>query len=154
MLPIEWIEKIFKVLTVRYGREFLDRWNGIPLDAVKRDWAECLAGFETHGEAIGFALENLPEGKPPTSHEFRSICRKAPAAQPLRLDSPNPTAEVVRRHLAQQAAIKAQVSKAPSVRSKEWAHRILRRAEAGENLSHYVLSSAKQALRMTTSQSV
>lgn len=77
-LPNAWIDKIFERLALTYGRDFLGRWEGIDLDAVKDDWADKLAGFEHFGGgAIAYALDHLPE-RAPTVIEFAAIARKGP----------------------------------------------------------------------------
>ena len=59
-LPAAWTDKIFKKMTLAYGRDFLARWEGIDLNDVKSDWSHELAGFADHPEAIAYALANLP----------------------------------------------------------------------------------------------
>ena len=77
-LPIEWIEKIFKKLTVTYGRDFLGRYEGIPIADIKTDSSHELGGFQAHPEAIRHALQNLNPSKPPTVYEFRKcLCKRA-----------------------------------------------------------------------------
>jgi hypothetical protein len=146
MLPIEWIEKIFQRLTLVYGRDFLDRWKGIPLADVKADWANTLTGFHAQPECIAFALTSLPEGKAPTALEFRAICRKAPQPQHQALAAPavNP------------AVVQAQLAKASNLRqlqrpgSKDWARRLLDQHSAGQPVRPYALREAKKALHIAS----
>ena len=65
-LPLAWVEKVFRKLTVVYGRDFMARWEGQEINDVIEDWAEELAGFVNWPEAIAWALKNLPDSKPPT----------------------------------------------------------------------------------------
>lgn len=88
MLPIHWIDRIFQKLAIAYGRDFMHKWEGIPEDEVKDDWAHTLAGFQERPEAIVHALQNLPDGKPPTAMEFRALCRTAPRAERPALPEP------------------------------------------------------------------
>jgi len=44
-LPEAWVDSLFARLAARYGAAWLRMWDGIPLDAVKADWAAELAGF-------------------------------------------------------------------------------------------------------------
>lgn len=88
MLPIRWIDKIFQKLAIAYGRDFMHKWEGIPEDEVKEDWAHTLSGFADHPEAIFYALHNLPDGKPPTAMEFRALCRNAPRENKVALPEP------------------------------------------------------------------
>lgn len=88
MLPIHWIDRIFQKLAIAYGRDFLRKWEGIPEDEVKEDWAHTLAGFQERPEAIMHALQNLPDDKPPTAMEFRALCRTAPRTERPSLPEP------------------------------------------------------------------
>lgn len=90
-LPLAWVEKIFRKLTLTYGRDFIARWEGQEINDVIEDWAEELSGFVNWPEAIAWALKALPEGKPPTVIEFRALCFKAP--KPERLALPEPAAD-------------------------------------------------------------
>lgn len=85
MLPTKWIDEIFRRLSVRYGREFSLKYENLDPEAVKRDWAEYLAGFEGRPDAIEYALKNLPESKSPNVAEFATICRRAPIKSELAL---------------------------------------------------------------------
>lgn len=73
-LPDAWVDRIFDKLTLVYGHQFLSRWDGLPLDPVKADWAHELRGFAQNPPAIAYALEHLPPAKPPTVLEFRALC--------------------------------------------------------------------------------
>lgn len=90
MLPMKWVEQIFNRLTVCYGRDFINRYEGADLQDVKDDWAHTLGGFVNHAEAIAYGLKNLPDGKPPTAFEFRAICRRAPAPARPAIEAPKP----------------------------------------------------------------
>jgi hypothetical protein len=65
--------------------------------AVRTDWAETLGGFS--GADIAYAMENLPDDRPPTVGQFRALCRRAPAPMLPRLDAPVtlPSPEVAER---------------------------------------------------------
>lgn len=84
-LPRSWVDRLFEKLTLVYGRDFLDRWRDLDMDAVKADWAHELAGFKDHPEMLQYALQHLPAGFPPTVLQFREIARKCPPPkfQPL-----------------------------------------------------------------------
>lgn len=88
-LPSAWVDKIFKKLTLTYGRDFLARWEGVEISAVKADWGYELRGYSKFPEAIAYALENLPEGKPPTVVEFRAMCFKRPDTSMPALPAPD-----------------------------------------------------------------
>lgn len=88
-LPAAWIDALFARLTVRYGAAFMRQYEGIPLDAVKSDWAAVLGGFD--GEDIKHALGSLPADWPPTVMQFRALCNNRPRQdEPLRIDGPPP----------------------------------------------------------------
>lgn len=105
-LPQPWVEKIFQKLSLVYGRDFLGRWDGIPLEEVKADWAHELSGYQQSPSAISYALQNLPP-KPPTVLEFLAICRRAPASNTPALEAPSATytPEVARKALAEARAL-------------------------------------------------
>lgn len=103
-LPENWTDKIFQKLTLAYGRDFTGRWEGIPLDEVKADWAHELAGYQQSPHAISYALQNLP-AKPPTVYEFRSICQRATAMPAPQLDAPRANPEIVRKSIDEARAL-------------------------------------------------
>ena len=105
-MPSSWVDKIFQKLTLTYGRDFLGRWEGIPLEEVKADWAHELDGYEKAPHAIHHALTNLPI-RAPTVLEFRALCQKAPTQSLPRLDKPSQTftPEVARKYLAEARAL-------------------------------------------------
>jgi hypothetical protein len=128
-LPIEWVEKIFKKLSVTYGRDFLGRYEGIPLNDVKSDWAHELSGFEVHPESIKHALQNLSPSKAPTVYEFRNVCSAAPKMAMLELLRPPQDPSIV-------AAIVSGIKSKPVMNGmKDWAYRLKARHEAGEKLN-------------------
>lgn len=84
--PESLVDRLFQKLALMYGKHWLDMWAGMPLDAVKSDWAAALYGFD--GETIRLAIEHLKtEGKtfPPTQPEFVSLCRQFVRRGPHRL---------------------------------------------------------------------
>ncbi len=145
-LPDKWIEKIFHKLTVAYGRDFLGRWEGIPLADVKADWAECLAGFVANPGAISYALDHLPDSKPPTALDFRTICIRAPSVNAPRLEAPKANPERVSEAFGQLAKAREAVSAGMAVDHKAWAKRNIANAEAGLFVNVGPLRMSKQAL--------
>lgn len=143
-LPLPWVEKVFRKLTMTYGRDFAARWEGLDENDVIADWAEELAGFINHPDALSYALKNLPAGKPPTVIEFRDIARKAPPPVLAALTN-NPTIDPVAvKQLADQA--KAIVSKPLLHDAKQWARDILARHAAGDKLPPINVQFARKAL--------
>jgi hypothetical protein len=128
-LPVPWVERIFDKLTVRYGRDFIGRWEGVNITAVKQDWADELARFQQNPDAIRYGLDNLPIGKPPTVAEFAAICNGRPEAVPRAL--PSPKADPERVAQAIQGVRKAISQSEP----KSWAWRLKAREDSGEKLT-------------------
>lgn len=129
-LPTAWVEKIFRKLTLTYGRDFTARWEGLETADVIEDWAEELSGFAQWPEAIGWALQNMPTGKPPTVLEFRAMCFKAPKPDRPQLPEPAANPERVTAELTKLAR------PAPAVNAfTDWIPRGLARLERGEKVS-------------------
>lgn len=76
-LPQSWVEALFARLAVRYGTAFLRQYGDLDPAAVKADWAEVLGGIR--GDAIAYALQQLPVERPPNAMQFRDLARRAPA---------------------------------------------------------------------------
>lgn len=131
-LPLPWVDRIFEKLVLVYGQPFLARWRDIKLDAVKVDWATELAGFENAPNAIAYALQNLPDGRPPTVLDFRAICRAAPAMEVAKLPAPAADPE---RLAAELSKMRHVLSPGRPVGEKAWAHALRARHGAGEKLN-------------------
>lgn len=142
-LPLAWVEKVFRKLTLTYGRDFIARWEGQEINDVIEDWSEELAGFINWPEAIAWALKNLPEGKPPTVIDFRALCFKAP--KPERPQLPEPKADPARV----QAAIAKAYATAPEPRQDDrftgWIKRGLSDLESGVKRSPLVAKMIREA---------
>ena len=143
-LPLPWVERIFEKLTLVYGRTFLDRWAGLDIEAVKADWAHELDGLERKPEAIAYALKNLPAERPPTVLEFRAITYKRPADAAVVIEAPQASPETVAANLLAMAPVR----KTPLPDMKDWARRIVARAEQGDKIRPYSLQLARGALRL------
>lgn len=140
-LPLAWVEKVFRKLTLTYGRDFMARWEGQEINDVIEDWAEELSGFVNWPEAIAWALKNLPEGKAPTVIEFRAICFKAP--RPDRLQLPESVANPA---FAKQVSAKVS-RRAPSQtdRFTSWIHAGLADLQSGVKRSPTVMRMIREA---------
>lgn len=141
-LPIAWIDKLFEKLSIRYGRDFLGRWEGMPIADIKTDWGDVLSGFRGHPDSIVWALENLPESKAPTATEFRALCRKAPAPNVPQIEAPIASRERMAKELEKLAPIVAR----KEVDGKDWARRLHARHESGEKLKPIQIRFYKEAL--------
>ena len=129
-LPIAWVDKIFHKLILNYGRDFLGRWEGVPIEDVKADWAHELRGYQQNPSAIAYGLEHSLGGKPPTVQEFKAICNKRPDST-IALPSPPANPERVAAELKKMEQGKA----ASRVDMKAWAYRLQSRDKAGESLN-------------------
>ena len=123
-LPVEWVDRIFKKLTVNYGVEFLNRYKGQEMADIKTDWCDQLQGYEKSPEAITFALGNLPD-KPPTAQIFKALCRQAPSAEAPALPMPKVNPEIAAKVLG---GLKASTP-TPSNDGRAWARAILMHPE-------------------------
>lgn len=139
-LPVAWVEKVFRKLTLTYGRDFMSRWEGQEINDVIDDWAEELSGFVNWPEAIAWALKNLPEGKPPTVIEFRSLCFKAP--KPDRVALPEPAADPA---FARQVLAKVGRPVEQANRYTDWVGRGLADIDAGVRRSPLVTKMIREA---------
>lgn len=87
-LPSEWIERLFERLSARYGNKFAAMWAGISPEAIKREWAEGLAGF-SRDELVEGMRASLDREWPPNLAEFRACCRPAPDYEGMFRDGAN-----------------------------------------------------------------
>ena len=142
-LPIAWVDRLFEKLAIRYGRDFLGRWEGMPIADIKTDWSDVLSGFKGHPYSIAWALDNLPEVKAPTATEFRALCRKAPTPNVPQLEAPKAS----RERMAAELEKLAPIVKRKEVDQKDWARRLKARDEAGDKLKPIQIRFYKEALR-------
>lgn len=69
-----WVDALFARLAVRYGDAWSRKWEGLPIDAVKRDWHGQMHRMVSRNPmAVTYALEHLPEF-PPTCDVFLRMC--------------------------------------------------------------------------------
>ena len=115
VLPDGWVDRIMARMSARYGSQWAAKWVGVDMQLVRADWAEQLAGFDAHPEAIRYALDNLPAERPPNVTEFRRIANQAPPPpvaglltnQPARRPPPPEVAEKLRAFIARTKGMKA-----------------------------------------------
>lgn len=148
-LPAPWVDRLFEKLTLVYGREFLARWDGVPIADVKADWAHELAGFERHPQSIAHALQHLPPDRPPTVLQFRAMCRAAPDSTRPQLPPPKALPADWERVKAELAKVRESLTNNRQD-PKDWARRILARQAAGERPSSISVRFAREALGMPT----
>jgi len=145
-LPIADVERLFDRLSMTYGVEFRNKWAGMPLNEIKTHWAYELAQFADNLNAIGWALQNLPD-RCPNLIEFKNLCKQAPRPQHQALDATKAPVEVIDREISKMLA---GLIKKPTdaVDHKRWAKRLKERHEKGEHLSPYQINCYKTALDM------
>jgi hypothetical protein len=141
-LPLPWVERIFQKLTLNFGRDFTSRWEGVPLDEVKSDWAFELRGFQQNPAAIKHGIETTINGKPPTAQEFKAACLRYESPTVLIANAPA-SAEVVQEQIR-----RSRVLVNHSTGNKDWAHRLKARADVGEILTAYQKMCYREALKI------
>jgi hypothetical protein len=87
-LPVRVIDRLFERMLATYGAQWQGLWAGVPIADVKSLWAAELAVFSGRLEAVGWALERLPE-RPPNLVQFKALCREAPRPEVPALPLPD-----------------------------------------------------------------
>jgi hypothetical protein len=143
-LPVAAVERLFDRLSMTYGVEFKNKWSGMPLTDIKSHWSHELAQFADNLNAIGWALQNLPD-RCPNLIEFKSLCKQAPRPITMALDAPKAPVEVIDREISKMLAglVKKPIDAGDH---KRWAKRLKERHEKGEILSPYQIYCYKKAL--------
>ena len=90
---------IFSKLSLTYGRDFLSRYEGQDIHAVKADWADKLSGLQNRPGAIKHALETQG-AKAPNVIEFKEACNRAPVRAMLAIAPPKANQDVIDRAIA------------------------------------------------------
>jgi hypothetical protein len=148
-LPIAAVERLFDRLSMTYGTEFKNKWTGMPLNEIKTHWAYELSQFAGNLNAIGWALQNLPD-RCPNLIEFKSLCKQAPRPSVTALEAPKAPADVVDKVFAEIAlkALKPPKDENGITDHKRWAKRLKERHEKNEQLSPYQINCYKVALNL------
>jgi len=141
------VERLFQRLTATYGSEFVNKWDKVSLPDLKTAWAHELSAYQDNLNAIGWALENLPD-RCPNLIEFKSLCKQAPRPATGALDAPKAPADVVDKELAKMAA---EAFKPPrddngTVDHKLWAKKLKSKHDKGELLGLVQVRMYKAAL--------
>lgn len=116
-LPLQAIDRLFSRLQATYGRDFMDKYVGLEVNAVKASWAHELSVFANNLHPLAWALEHLPE-RAPNVIEFRKIANAAPMPDVPRI-------EVVS---ASPARIAAEIAKLGTLRVN---HAVGKRSDTG-----------------------
>ena len=98
-LPPDWVDVIFSKLSLTYGRDFLGRYEGQDLHAVKADWADRLSGLQYRPDAIKYAL-GIQGAKAPNVIEFKEACNRAPVRAMLAIEPPKANPDVIESAIA------------------------------------------------------
>lgn len=148
-LPIAAIDRLFDRLAMTYGTEFSNKWGTLNSMDVKTYWSHELSVFADNLNAIGWALQNLPD-RCPNLIEFKSLCKQAPRPALTVLDAPKAPVEVVDKVFAEIAlkAFKKPVDENGKTNHKRWAKKLRDRHAKGEVLSLVQIKSYKTALDM------
>jgi len=120
------IDRLFTRLLVRYGAQWLRLWDGIEIEVVKEDWSRELKGLS--GEAIRYALEHLPDDRPPaTATAFRKLCVGRPEYfKELPATKADPA---IVKTVLDGLRVEAPAS------ARDWARRLKQREESGDRLT-------------------
>jgi len=146
-LPMKAVDRLFERLAATYLGQWTRQFEHVPLADAKTAWAHELASFTSRLEAVGWALENLPE-RCPNVIEFRNLCLRAPAPAVPLLPEPPADPQRLAAELAKLSDVRRAVASGGASRTdhKGWAHAILARVAAGERVSPAVRTMARQAL--------
>lgn len=131
-----------------YGAEFAAKYGTQTPETIRATWALELGAFTHRLDAIAWASNHLPE-RCPNPIQFRKLCYDAPAPQQIAmLPSTEPTraptqAELDRLHALGDEIRRGEFFARPS---RRWAHRLLERADAGEQVHPLSLRLAAEAL--------
>ncbi len=126
---VEVINRLFAKLQGIYGHGFTSKFStGFNAASGQDDgwenaksvWADELAGFEDHLEALKYALRNTDPVRAPSAREFLALCRQAPRKQSLHGLPHFPTPED-RERSASAAKAASQAVKASDNRERHWA---------------------------------
>lgn len=136
------IDRLFTRLSATYGAAWTRQWADVPIVDVKTAWGHELAGYIDHMQAIGYALDNLPE-RCPNVIQFKHLCRAAPQRDVPRIEAP-------KADPARVAEVLSKLALPPTTGHdpKAWARRIVARHEQGDNIRPYSLKLAQSALKL------
>jgi hypothetical protein len=89
-LPEKWVARLFDLMGAIYGARFDAMWQAQDIAFVQSVWAQRLARFSDHPEAIRQAMEDLNDcPHPPTLPEFAAMCAaKLPAPDLVKRSAP------------------------------------------------------------------
>ena len=125
------VDLIFRKCTLVYGRDFLNRWEGMSIGEVKADWERDLGMLLNNPQAVKHALMHLPADRPPTVLQFKNLCINLPRLFAPALDAPRASTVVA---AAAMAAVR-KVLQPASQHPKAWAHKLHDQERDGRRLT-------------------
>jgi hypothetical protein len=89
-LPDSWIDRLFRLLRIRYGASFMRPYElaAVGPEELRADWANVLHGLDA--DAIAYGLASLDPEKPPNAMQFRGLCKARPDTSMPALPAPDP----------------------------------------------------------------
>lgn len=75
-LPESIIDQVFAKFGLRYTKRWAEETACVDVSDLKMEWRRCLAGVDI--KAVKWALDELPDSRPPTVGEFSAICKRWP----------------------------------------------------------------------------
>lgn len=142
-LSLQAVDRLFTRLSATYGRDFMGRYEGLEIAAIKTSWAHELTGYKNDLESIAWALENLPE-RCPNVIEFRALCRRKPVPETPRIEVSIAGKERIAAEM-EKLSPKLKPSGNP-VDHKAWAKKILADVDAGIKRNPTSVRFAREAL--------
>ena len=148
------IERLFSKFALMWGNQFAAMWENIPPEDIKRCWSDELSVFTI--EQVGIAVDKLMAegGKfPPSLPDFLAKCKWAAGVRPTEAqkfvslparltEDKQPQEWQIAKNVAQEIA--KSLSVAPP--SRDWAYKIIGRAQAGDRVAPAVLAKARAAV--------
>lgn len=130
---IQAVEYIFSVCAATYGEAWDRSLGRAPITDTKTAWLNAVAQFNSKPgkKRIMWALDNLPD-RAPNPIQFRNLCQSAPMPETPTLEAPKADPERVAAELAKLGKV---VAAKPAANSKQWAHTLKAREEAGDRLN-------------------
>ena len=128
--PEALVRRVFRALSMAYGRDFLARFEGLPIAEVSAEWGRALTPFVARPAAVDHALGNLPP-RSPSLPEFLALCRAYRGDEERATALPAPKDPVGLRRLAATLG----GLRRPPPTAAERAAELRRRLAVGERLS-------------------
>lgn len=127
MMQAAWIDAVFARLSLAYGARFLQQYEGLQPEHVKRSWANELAGVNADG--IAHALNHLHPDLPPNAMQFRYLCQGRPQVHKA-LPAPKANPEIAAKAIEAMKGLGK-----PKGDPKAWAYALRQRERNREHLS-------------------